>query len=495
MLSQPNDSGDGLSPDKARLLKDLLILQLESVEYDETSGEQQYVRVFAEYVKQIIKTLGAHEAPPLIQAIATAFNLSTLEVAGYINDNPPVVEERRDELDLEVTEEVLLDVFGKESLLGKYLELTHPLESPAIYNAAALLTFVSAGMKRKGVIDFEFFKVYPNLYTLLIGSSGVKKSSAVGYALKLLTEADPNIHVLPREGSPQGLAQALQERHQRHGTADGLFYSPELTVTFGKDKYKRSLGTWVTDWFDSDDNWSRRLQGLGQITLQNLYITQLGCSNETFLRDLPEEMIKGGYFPRTWILYARAKKHWKWKPREKKVLRDEIVRTIRRRVLAVPNIITLTPEADRVFEWWYEHVLEKESRLSSPTLKEYYERAHIIALKLAAVLTVAESDNPVAVTPETVHKAIRLMELTRPGTELVLKNVSVSNDGELVKAIIDYIKVNSGRVPEKKLERKLQLTYAPFKIKQTIQALVLNGTLTMFVGNAEKWLALQDMEA
>lgn len=475
-----------LSKDEAHMQLDIMREQLGDIS-DHATKDSPFFPVFCDYARAIIRSLGDTYAPEIIELLANTFTMSTVEMASALTDPLPTTAV------IDLPEVDLYEVLGEDSLITRYLRLTEQLESPTFYHLGGLMTAVSASMRRRGVIDMEFFQVYPNLYTLLIGDSGVKKSSAAKFAIDIVRDADTDLHVMPREASPQAAVAALQARHTVRGISDGLFYSPELSVTFSEATYKRDFGVWISEWYDSDEKWDRQLQSTGLISLENLYITQLGCSNQTWLRNLPKEMIKGGYFPRTWILYANKKRVQKWKPRLNKREREAIVNALRRKIAGVPETLRMSPDADRMFERWYEHKLPKLAEACHPSMKEYYQRIHIIAMKIAAVLHVIDDTGDV-ISSETAAKAITLVELSAPGTETVLRDISVSSDGELVQRILDRIKDNGGRIAEKKLVRTLQLHYAPPKIHQTLAALKMNETIHAITVGAQRWYMIADGE-
>src|ERR1700733_8753255 len=63
-------------------------------------------------------------------------------------------------------------------------------EAPLDYHAWAGLTAVSATLKRNVHIGRGTYKLYPNLFTVLVGRPGLGKGSAIGPALSLLKASD-----------------------------------------------------------------------------------------------------------------------------------------------------------------------------------------------------------------------------------------------------------------------------------------------------------------
>lgn len=61
-------------------------------------------------------------------------------------------------------------------------------ESPLIYHRWAMLTCLSALLNRKVYLPFGHKNLYPNMFTILIGSAAGRKSTAINIANDLLQQ-------------------------------------------------------------------------------------------------------------------------------------------------------------------------------------------------------------------------------------------------------------------------------------------------------------------
>src|SRR5215204_1926685 len=79
--------------------------------------------------------------------------------------------------------------------IGKLLESTAASESPRKYWYWAGLTAISAVVNNKVYLDKFLYKLYPNVYVLLVGKSGIRKGPPVSLS-KQLVRAVNNTRVI-----------------------------------------------------------------------------------------------------------------------------------------------------------------------------------------------------------------------------------------------------------------------------------------------------------
>lgn len=78
-------------------------------------------------------------------------------------------------------------------LIRDYVKLAGGNESPEIFYLWSLLSMAGQITSRNTYIQFGRFKLYSNLYIMLIGNSGVRKSFAIKEAKAFITEINTNI--------------------------------------------------------------------------------------------------------------------------------------------------------------------------------------------------------------------------------------------------------------------------------------------------------------
>lgn len=104
----------------------------------------------------------------------------------------------------------------KNPALQKYLAYVENTETPRIMHIWAFMTCAGACMGRKVWLPFGFENIYPNLFTLLVGPPGSRKSTAIKITQKLVRRAT-NVRFAPDDtaGQRKGLIRAMEGKdHQ-----------------------------------------------------------------------------------------------------------------------------------------------------------------------------------------------------------------------------------------------------------------------------------------
>jgi hypothetical protein len=92
--------------------------------------------------------------------------------------------------------------------LEEILRGTEEAESPRTFFFWSALAAVSAVVKNKVYLDRYFYKLYPNVYVLLVAASGLRKGIPIAMAKALVKEVD-NTRVISGRNSVQGIIKDL----------------------------------------------------------------------------------------------------------------------------------------------------------------------------------------------------------------------------------------------------------------------------------------------
>lgn len=133
-------------------------------------------------------------------------------------------------------------------MLNKYINLVRKgennqpvIDAPEEYLVFSFLTIMSAILNKKVYINFASKKIYPNLWTVLVGKSSLyRKSTSINMAVKVLRKINENL-LLPSEFSLERLFQIISEREV------GLFWIDEFSSFFSQ--FHRGYMTGGTSFF------------------------------------------------------------------------------------------------------------------------------------------------------------------------------------------------------------------------------------------------------
>jgi hypothetical protein len=297
------------------------------------------------------------------------------------------------------------------------LHYTSDTEPPAIFHRWSFLTCVAAYLSRDIYLHHGHFTLYPNLYTLLIGSAGSRKSSAINIAKGLLRQSGYT-HFSPTKttkekffidmaesngiGASNGedfLEQTLfGAREDDTSTVSEMFIvAGEFNTFFGNN-----ILDFVTDLgelWDYNGQFESKVKNSKSVQIMNPTINILGGNTPTgFSAAFPIEILGQGFFSRTLMIYGertRAKITWPEPPCQDHTL-DLVtaLREIKTHAISV-GALSLSPSAkdllDVIYKSWGD--------LEDARFESYSNRRFTHLLKLCMLLatirfssTVTEED-------------------------------------------------------------------------------------------------------
>lgn len=349
----------------------------------------------------------------------------------------------------------------KKGWLDGYLDYTSESESPAQFHFGAVVGAIAGCLKRQPLIGWEAMPTYPNMYILLVGPTGSRKTTAALRAVKTVQEACKELYVLPAEGSPQGFARALKRRYAETGTcADGLVVSEEYSVLFGGDKYKEALAQWFTQWYDCPSLWERALSGEEFFSFEKPYVSIVGCSNKPWLKAMPASAITGGFFPRHHIFDAPGPRHRKAIPLFNTALLADLASALRTNLSCVQPIMRLNDTSIRYLNNWYTNDLAVQEALSSDEqTSAWFSRKQAALMKLACIWQIADGGPADELCVEWLEQSRGVLDWIDFAVSDVYRSLGTTQEGEPQEAVLAYIESHGGRTSEAIMSRALRNKY------------------------------------
>lgn len=197
--------------------------------------------------------------------------------------------------------------------LNTLLEMTAEAETPEAFIRWSGLSAISAVMKRNVWLNKFDWKVYPNIYTLLIADSGMRKGLATTIAGRLVRTVGCT-KLIGGQNSIQGIITEMskfatvESGGPPKNNAQAFLCSNELITLILEDKQAIPI---LTELYDThyNDIWEKTLKGSGTEKLKEPSVTLLAASNEEFLREaLPASAYKGGFMGRTFLVIEKKKR-------------------------------------------------------------------------------------------------------------------------------------------------------------------------------------------
>src|SRR3990167_5225044 len=148
--------------------------------------------------------------------------------------------------------------------LKAWMEFTRDTESPDAYHFWVGATLISSMTKRQVYVDMNFFRIYPNLYTILVGPSGARKSAAAD--LGMATAEAVGIKKFSDKITGAALIRDLSEASEKRvdekkGEVELcspiMIYASELGVFMGPDAYGSGVIADLTDLYGCPNKWEK----------------------------------------------------------------------------------------------------------------------------------------------------------------------------------------------------------------------------------------------
>lgn len=369
--------------------------------------------------------------------------------------------------------------------LESYLIYTEKQESPEKLHFWVGLSVLSAALKRQVWIDKGYYKLYSNIYVLLVAESAMlRKSTAMDIGVKLVRDAVPDLYYISGSMTPEGLLKHMNRvkvvsnetgkplvQYDSHV----LIHADELAELFGFDRQRASRFTiLLTKIYGAQTEHTHTLATEGQLLLRNLYPTLLAGTDPRNLKVLPEEAVAGLIGRLVFVTASEKRKPIAWPhPTDDDARLYDLLKYDLHTISQLRGEISITPDAHARFEDWYVHhatTKEEDSRLDA-----FRERCHDTALKLAILLSVSRCDDLV-LTDNHMERGIEYIEKQIPEFGRIANWAVSSAYAQSRARFIDILRRQGGVGMRKQLLKIMAIPLEEIAVIET--SLEQEGTLT-----------------
>lgn len=355
-----------------------------------------------------------------------------------------------------------------------FVEYTRFCEAPTSYHFFNAVTVIGAILKRNVWKGQGLWDIFPNMAILLVGPSTVTRKT---------TSADIAIHMALSTGQMRLVgenftAEALVQELSEGDDAVGIAYVPELAATLTKQKYNDSLIPMLTRLWDCPKILPCSRITRTNITLYNVALSFLGCSNEAWLiESIPDSAFKGGFMARIIQVYqATTNRRFSLPPKPPEGLGDRLRDTLEQAGFCRGEI-HLTPSAMRWYDVRYNEILDtipEDERLAP-----FYGRCTDHILRLAIIIRLAE--NNFKDRPEEQKTFIEIAHLKEADAVMawvlkylpkVYEPLGLGPAGEDIARIKRFLRKKGGEATHPQIARFMQGRITPHQLRERLQALL-----------------------
>jgi Protein of unknown function (DUF3987) len=272
-------------------------------------------------------------------------------------------------------------------------------------------------MKRHVWINRGSFKLYPNMFTVLVGRAGIGKGAAMGPLTSLLEESG-SANLLSDRLTIEYILEKLSKGFPSTTVGAGGIHigtdssatiiSPELSILI-----TASLSTLpiLADLWDARDrDFSYGTRHKGEYKIKSPCVTILGASTpEWLISSIPSNAIGGGFTRRVNFVYAKKRsKTLPWPSMNHSQTRASLVNDLRR-ISMLQGEFGFAKDAEEVFEKLYEGSEPDDYDDEATTAYKTSKWAH--ALKLAMCVSASRGDDRTITRADMTEAATKVDEI------------------------------------------------------------------------------------
>jgi len=338
-----------------------------------------------------------------------------------------------------------------DSFLDKYLRYTSKQESPAEFHLWVAMTIVAAALGRKCFINRGYYRLFPNLFTILVaGSARCRKSTSINIGMPLL-KGVPTTRVVSGKITPEKFIEEIAP------VAGGsppniLVHSGELSVFLTKQQYGEPLIHILTDMYDCPKEWAYKTKNRGQVLLNDLFLCIIAATTpDGIAKGIPASALEEGFASRVLFVYQADTPRRNAMPslsdeedRLGQALAEELAE-----IGKLEGEFTLDKEARAWFIDWY------ETKLVAPAdkrLEGFYGRKHDHLLRIGMIL--AGSAHSLVIEQAQLEAALLALEGVEQNAPSALAEIGGDQITQfLTRAVV--LCERSRRISHSELLRKL----------------------------------------
>lgn len=330
----------------------------------------------------------------------------------------------------------------KEGIFKDYLDYTKRQESPEDFHFWVAVGLISAAIGRNVHLSQGYFRVFPNLFIVLVAESAIlHKSTALNMGVELVRKAVPERAFFAQKITAEALIAFLNRQYEATNESVGVIHASEFSTFFGKSIQDQSLLQVITDLWDVREHWSYETRAHGEEHVyKNCLVMLAGSTPEWIKSSIPEESIGGGFTSRIiWVyrtMTERPRRAFIELTPYEMACRDNVINDLR--IIAdLRGEFKWSSEGREAFRRWYEEIFQPDDY--STQLRGYVGRKSDFVIKLAMITALSRMDKLV-ITEDEVDFAIKVLNENEKYLEQVIRHITETDTGRKIARVQSYLK-------------------------------------------------------
>lgn len=356
----------------------------------------------------------------------------------------------------------LRGIFRERGFVQRWLDFCAPYEYPESYAAFSILVAASAAINGRILINAGFKpETCPNLFVLLYGPTGARKSEALMDAtVDILagSEATHHVPILPMNSTPEALRNRLVkdsrcdphadelecDREEHTGKARGVLISEEFTMLVGGADYQKHSADFLGKLWETPRPYETFATiAHGEQVIRNRYVVLGCCTTPDKFAEIDFSTLEGNLMRRLIVVSELGEAKEAARPRRNTMLlsalRDEFGRRLGFAAFD-STCMALSAGAVRLNDEWYVNDLRRlRKEVAGAKAARFVNSLQVHAFKLGAVIHVLEGGDPEEMSEESLRMGFALVEALLPGVLEVYQSLAPTPLGKLKARIVRAI--------------------------------------------------------
>ena len=360
-----------------------------------------------------------------------------------------------------------------------YMAYTIAQESPDEFHIWVAISCIAGALRRKVWFDMTYFKVYPNMYTVLVAPPGrCKKSTAMKIGRNILTQV-PGLHFSPDSTSRERLINDLTASYVAgEGHSSMTAHSSEFEsflVTSGE-----SMVGFLTDIFDCPPEWQHRTKTSGTAKIRAPFFNLLACTTpDDLARKMSVNAVGIGLTSRVIFVYSDTPRKRPARPKltpDQKALEELLLMDLNTIAQMGGEYKFDSEETGEYYDSWYEERVSNPNPTDDPRLAGYYERKHVHWLKTAMCVAAAESDELI-LTRKHMDDALQALEMVEPNMLHVFAGVGANPLQVSINEMWADVLGHPDGVPYSRIVQRMSYALRLDEIDEVLSVLTVSGQI------------------
>lgn len=380
------------------------------------------------------------------------------------------------------------------NLIDQVLFMCDEVETPRSYLKWATYAAISAIVKKKIYVEKYFYRVYPNIYVMLVGPPGITKSYATDLA-KQMVKSINNTRIISGMNSIEGIIQTLGKAEldadgvPKNKNSEAFIVSNEFTNLLIDNTQAFSI---LTELYDAcyGDSWDKTLKS-GVVNLRHPYITMITATNTAHFNDkLRQVDIEGGFMGRTMLILEKNRHKINSLIRKpERVFDINVIKSELLRISKLAGRIEFDNEVTIQFFDDFDREIKTQVKDDNTGI---YKRMPDSVLKIA-MLDVVASGNNLVITKKILERSIETCNGIIKNIKSVTAGVgSAPNSQAIFKFMQDLIGADENSIEHSEMLRKNYAHFDTFELGKIAETLSQAGAIEIRIAGGKKSYVLTD---